>query len=81
MTLESLPIEYSITGLRISATTSRMMWMDLASSRLRWAGNTLGIEEFLGKGRYIGGVHGEGNDLSYIDKLLLATHDSVCSTM
>ena len=43
MTLESLPIEYSITGLRISATTSRMMWMDSASSRLRWAGNTLGI--------------------------------------
>ena len=23
-----LPIEYSMTGLRISATTSRMMWMD-----------------------------------------------------
>ena len=61
MTLESLPIEYSITGLRNSATTSRMMWMDSASSRLRWAGNTLGIENSLEKARYIGGLEEEGN--------------------
>jgi hypothetical protein len=47
--------------------------MDSASSRRRWAGNTLGIEDFLGKGRYIGGLQAEGNDLSYIDKLLLET--------
>jgi hypothetical protein len=44
--------------------------MDSASSRLRWAGNTLGIADFLGKGRYIGGLQGEGNDLSYMIKLL-----------
>ena len=61
MTLESLPIEYSITGLRISATTSRMMWIDSASSRLRWAGNTLGIENSLEKARFIGGLEEEGN--------------------
>jgi hypothetical protein len=73
MTLESLPIEYSITGLRISATTSRMMWMDSASSRRRWAGNTLGIEGFLDKARYLSGLQAEGNDLSYIGKLLLET--------
>ena len=48
--------------------------MDSASSRLRWAGNTLGIEGSLDKGRYISGLQAEGNDLSYIDKLLLETH-------
>ena len=33
MTPESLPIEYSITGFVNSATTSRMMAIDSASSR------------------------------------------------
>ena len=32
----SLPIEYSMTGLRNSAATSRRMWMLSASSRSRW---------------------------------------------
>jgi hypothetical protein len=32
----SLPIEYSITGLRNSAATSRRMWMLSASRRSRW---------------------------------------------
>jgi hypothetical protein len=50
--------------------------MDSASSRRRWAGNTLGIEDSLDKGRYISGLQGEGNDLSYIDKLLLDTRIS-----
>ncbi|UQO01612.1 hypothetical protein [Burkholderia cenocepacia] len=36
MTELSLPIEYSITGFSLSATTSRMMWMLSASSRSRW---------------------------------------------
>ena len=36
----SLPIEYSITGLSASATTSRMMWMLSASSRSRWVRRT-----------------------------------------
>src|SRR5215471_3614496 len=36
ITLESLPIEYSITGLANSAATSRMMWMLSASSARRW---------------------------------------------
>src|SRR5580700_533372 len=76
MTLESLPIEYSITGLRISATTSRMMLMDSASSRSRWAGNTLGIEGPLDKARYIGGFQAEGNDLSYMIKLLFLADQS-----
>jgi hypothetical protein len=53
-----------------------MIWMDSASSRRRWAGNTLGIEDSLDKGRYIGGLQAEGNDLSYIDKLLLETRIS-----
>src|SRR5271166_3798975 len=44
MTLESFPIEYSMTGLRISATTSRIMWIDSASRRLRWAGSEFGME-------------------------------------
>jgi len=35
MTELSLPIEYIITGLSASATTSRMMWMLSASSRCR----------------------------------------------
>ena len=35
-TEESLPIEYSITGLLHSATTSRRMWMLSASSSRRW---------------------------------------------
>jgi hypothetical protein len=48
--------------------------MDSASSRLRWAGNTLAIEGFLEKARYIGGLAREGNDLNYTDKLLLETH-------
>ena len=47
--------------------------MDSASSRRRWAGNTLGIEDFLDKGRYISGLQAEGNELSYMDKLLLDT--------
>jgi len=47
--------------------------MDSASSRLRWAGNTLGIEGSLDKGRYIGGFQAEGNDLSYMIKLLFLT--------
>jgi hypothetical protein len=47
--------------------------MDSVSSRLRWAGNTLGIEGSLDKGRYIGGFPVEGNDLSYMIKLLLVT--------
>src|ERR1700727_2992935 len=50
--------------------------MDSASSRLRWAGNTLGIEGSLNKGRYIGGFQAEGNDVSYIIKLLLVTDQS-----
>src|ERR1700727_1669033 len=50
--------------------------MDSASSRLRWAGNTLGIEGSLDKARYIGGFHGEGNDLSYMIKLLFLTDES-----
>ena len=41
MTLESLPMEYSITGLRNSATTSRMISIDSASSRLRCFGRDL----------------------------------------
>jgi hypothetical protein len=53
-----------------------MMWMDSASSRLRWAGNTLGIEGSLDKARYIGGFQAEGNDLSYIIKLLFLTDES-----
>src|ERR1700722_16677596 len=40
ITPESLPIEYSITGLANSATTSRMMPMDSASRRFRWADNS-----------------------------------------
>jgi ribulose-phosphate 3-epimerase len=48
--------------------------MDSASSRRRWAGNTLGIEDFLDKARYISGLQAEGNDLSYMDKLLLDTN-------
>jgi hypothetical protein len=48
--------------------------MDSASSRLRWAGNTLGIEDSLDKARYISGFQAEGNDLSYMDRLLLVTH-------
>ena len=36
ITALSLPIEYSITGLSASATTSRMMWMLSASRRCRW---------------------------------------------
>jgi hypothetical protein len=47
--------------------------MDSASSRRRWAGNTLGIEDFLDKGRYISGLQAEDNNLSHIDKLLLET--------
>ena len=35
MTALSLPIEYSITGFSVSATTSRMIWMLSASSRCR----------------------------------------------
>ena len=50
--------------------------MDSASSRLRWAGNTLGIEGSLDKGRYIGGFQAEGNDLSYMIKLLFLTDES-----
>src|SRR6516165_8126005 len=38
MTLESLPIEYSMTGFLNSATTSRMISIDSASSRRRWRG-------------------------------------------
>ena len=48
--------------------------MDSASSRLRWAGNTLGIEGSLDKARYIGGFQAEGNDLSYMIKLLFLTN-------
>ncbi len=36
ITPESFPIEYSITGLRNSAATSRMMPMDSASRRFRF---------------------------------------------
>src|SRR5688572_25974470 len=36
ITAESLPMEYSITGLSNSAATSRMMWIASASSCLRW---------------------------------------------
>jgi hypothetical protein len=43
---------------------------------LRWAGNTLGIEGSPDKARYIGGFQAEGNDLSYMDRLLLVTHIS-----
>jgi hypothetical protein len=50
--------------------------MDSASSRFRWAGNTLGIEDSLDKGRYISGLQSEGNDLSYMIKLLLDTRIS-----
>ena len=50
--------------------------MDSASSRLRWAGNTLGIEGSLDKAGYIGGFPTEGNELSYMDRLLLVTHIS-----
>jgi hypothetical protein len=53
-----------------------MIWMDSASSRRRWAGNTLGIEDSLDKERYISGLQAEGNYLSYIDKLLLETRIS-----
>ena len=35
ITALSLPTEYSITGFSDSATTSRMMWIDSASSRWR----------------------------------------------
>jgi ribulose-phosphate 3-epimerase len=48
--------------------------MDSASSLRRWAGNTLAIECSFEKARYIGGFQSEGNDLSYMDKLLLSTH-------
>jgi hypothetical protein len=50
--------------------------MDSASSRFRWAGNTLGIEGSLDKARYIGGFVAEGNDLSHMDRLLLETNIS-----
>src|SRR5271170_1578951 len=50
MTLESFPIEYSMTGLRISATTSRIMWIDSASRRLRWAGSELDMERSAKRG-------------------------------
>ena len=36
MTIESLPPENSITGRSNSAATSRMMWIDSASSARRW---------------------------------------------
>ena len=36
MTIESLPPEKSRTGRSNSAATSRMMWMDCASSALRY---------------------------------------------
>src|SRR4051794_5138588 len=36
MTLESLPIEYSITGRSNSATTSRRMWILSASRARKW---------------------------------------------
>ncbi len=41
ITPESLPIEYSITGFLNSATTSRMISIDSASSRLRCLGSVL----------------------------------------
>jgi hypothetical protein len=50
--------------------------MDSASSRLRWAGNTLGIEGPLDKARYIGGFQAEGNDLSYMIRLLFLADQS-----
>jgi hypothetical protein len=40
ITALSLPMEYSITGLSASATTSRMMWMLSASRRCRWVSVT-----------------------------------------
>jgi len=49
--------------------------MDSASSRLRWAGNTLAIEGSFEKARYIGGFPAKGNDLNYMDRLLLVTHN------
>ena len=36
MTIESLPPENSSTGRSNSAATSRMMWMDSASSTSSW---------------------------------------------
>ena len=36
ITIESLPPENSSTGRSISATTSRMTWMDSASSVSSW---------------------------------------------
>src|ERR1700733_8749615 len=48
--------------------------MDSASNRLRWGGNTLGIEDSLDKERFISGLQAEGNDLSYMIKLLFLTN-------
>src|SRR5579863_9005241 len=50
--------------------------MDSASSRLRWAGNTLDIEGSFEMARSIGGFRGEGNDLNYTIRLLLVSRTS-----
>ena len=51
-----------------------MMVIDLASSRRRWAGNSLAIGNSLEKARYIGGFPSEGKDLNYMRKLLDLYH-------
>src|SRR5271165_3694148 len=71
MTLESFPIEYSITGLRISATTSRIMWIDSASRRLRWAGSAFDME----------GPQGEAASMQLRSTKQLATPSELAAPM